>query len=148
MAIASYHTPPVHICSKFTLSSLKASKGNLADPFTVDWILPERVLNNASTSLHKKENPGAHVVEFNGLGEFDAQSLRVLQNYFAFKSIKTKVAFEKEWLHKDTQGVSANEKLHFFNTVLYLSPTNGGLITKCSDIEIFVDDLTTLCGEW
>ena len=89
-----------------------------------------------------------HVVEVNGLGEFNAQSLRVLQNYLAFKSIKTKVAFEKEWLHEDTQGVSANEKLHLFNTVLYLSPTNGGLIAKRNDIEIFVDDLTTLCGEW
>ena len=147
MAIDLFDTPPVHRCSKFTLVSLNASKGNLADPFPVEWILPERVLNNASTSLHKKENPGARDVEFNGLGEFNAQSLRLLQNYFACKSITTKVAFEKEWLHKDTQAVSANEKLHLLNTVLYFSPTNGGLIGKSIDIEMFVDDLTTVCKE-
>ncbi len=147
MAIASYHTPPVRRCTTFSLFPLNAGNGSLADPFAVNWLPPERVINDASKSLFSKKKPESHVVEFNGLGKFSAQSLRVLQNYFAFKSIATKATFEEKWLQEDTQRVSLKEKMHLLNTVLYLPPKNGGLIAKRNGIEIFVDDLTTLCGE-
>ena len=146
MVIASYHTPPVRRCT-FSLSSLNVGNCVLADPFAVDWIPPEKVLNEASKRLHSEGTPVTHVVKFNGLGTFNAQSLRVLQNYVAFKSIASKAVFEEQWLQEDTRGVSPNERLHLLNTVLYLPQKNSGLIAKRNGIEIYVDDLTTLCGE-
>ena len=70
------------------------------------------------------------MLELNGLGKFNAQSLRVLQNYFAFKFVATNAAFGEKWLHEDTQGVCLNRRFHLLNTVLYLPPSNGGLIAK------------------
>ena len=56
--------------------------------------------------------------------------------------------FEEQWLQEDAYAVSPNEsRLHLLKTVLYLLQENSGLITKRNGIEIFVDDLTTLCGE-
>ena len=43
MVIASYHTPPVRRCTF-----------NLSDPFAVDWIPPENVLNKALKRLHSE----------------------------------------------------------------------------------------------
>jgi len=60
----------------------------LTDPFAVERILPKSVLNSAPKDLYSKDNPDDHVVEFNGLGKFNGRSLRVLQIYFSFKSIK------------------------------------------------------------
>jgi len=147
MAIASYCTPPVRRCDSFTLLPLNISNCLLTDPFAVDWIPPESVVNSATKDLHSKDNPDAHAVEFNGLGKFNTWSLRVLQNYFSFKSVAKKAVFEEKWLLEETHGVSPSERLHLFNTVIHLSPKSGGLISKRSGIEIFVDDLATLCGE-
>ena len=138
MAIASYPTPPVQICNTFRLFLLNGSNIAFADPFAVDWLPAERVLNRASKSLHAEENSDACAVEFDGLGHFNVQSLRVLQNYFAFKAVAKKALFEEKWLLEETHGVSPSERLHLLNTVLYLSPKSG---------LVSVDDLTTLCGE-
>ena len=80
------------------------------------------------------------------MGHFNVQSLRVLQNFFAFKAVAKKALFEEKWLLEETHGVSPSERLHLLNTVLYLSPKSG-LVSKRHGIEISVDDLTTLCGE-
>ena len=77
--------------------------------FAVDWIPPENVLNKAFKRVHSEGTPVTHVVNFDGLGTFDAQSLMVLQNYVAFKSIASKVVFEEQWLQEDTR-VSPNRK--------------------------------------
>ena len=146
MAITSYPTPPVQICNTFRLLLRNGSNIAFADPFAVDWLPPESVLNSASKALHVEENPDACAIEFDGLGHFDVQSLRVLQNYFAFKAVAKKALFEEKWLLEETHGVSPSERLHLLNTVLYLSPRNG-LVSKSHGIEISVDDLTTLCGE-
>ena len=79
-----------HRCTNVTLSLLPLSVSNciLTDPFAVERILPKSVLNSAPKDLYSKDNPDDHVVEFNGLGKFNGRSLRVLQIYFSFKSIK------------------------------------------------------------
>ena len=70
-------------------------------------------------------------VKFDGLGTFDAQSLRVLQNYVAFKSIAaSKAVFEEQWPQEDTRGVSPNERLHLLNTAFYL-PHNSCFSSSC-----------------
>lgn len=137
-----------HWCTNVTLSLLLLNVSNciLTDRFAVERILPKSVLNSAPKDLHSKDNPDAHVVEFNGLGKFNGQSLRVRQNYFSFKFIAKKAVFEEKWLLDETHGVSPSQKLHLLNTVLHLSPKSGGLTSKCNGIEISVNDSATLCG--
>ena len=110
MVIASYHTPPVRRCTF-----------NLSDPFAVDWIPPENVLNKALKRLHSEGTPVTHVDKFDGLGTFDAQSLRVLQNYVAIKSIASKAVFEEQWLQEYTRVVSHNERLHLLVKHCFIS---------------------------
>ena len=55
MAIASHPTPPVQICNTFRLFLLNGSNIAFADPFAVDWLPSESVLNSASKSLLQKK---------------------------------------------------------------------------------------------